>query len=79
MTALAYLPGTGDLIWTDFDPTEGRPAAGSGGLSFRVHREHRPGDRLSDHVARAAVPDQRRFPVDLADRWRDLDQPYPQR
>jgi mRNA interferase MazF len=28
MTALAYLPDTGDLIWTDFDPTKGREQAG---------------------------------------------------
>ena len=28
MTASAYLPGTGDLIWTDFDPTRGREQAG---------------------------------------------------
>jgi mRNA interferase MazF len=24
----AYVPGTGDLIWTDFDPTKGREQAG---------------------------------------------------
>jgi mRNA interferase MazF len=28
MTALVYTPGTGDLIWTDFDPTKGREQAG---------------------------------------------------
>ena len=28
MTAAAYLPDTGDLIWTDFDPTKGREQAG---------------------------------------------------
>jgi mRNA interferase MazF len=28
MTATAYLPNTGDLIWTDFDPTRGREQAG---------------------------------------------------
>ena len=28
MTAPAYLPDTGDLIWTDFDPTKGREQAG---------------------------------------------------
>ena len=28
MTASAYLPDTGDLIWTDFDPTRGREQAG---------------------------------------------------
>src|SRR5207248_10172597 len=28
MTAQAYLPTTGDLIWTDFDPTRGREQAG---------------------------------------------------
>ena len=28
MTASAYLPGTGDLVWTDFDPTRGREQAG---------------------------------------------------
>lgn len=28
MTALAYLPDTGDLIWTDFAPTKGREQAG---------------------------------------------------
>jgi mRNA interferase MazF len=28
MTAPVYLPGTGDLIWTDFDPTKGREQAG---------------------------------------------------
>ncbi len=28
MTASAYLPDTGDLIWTDFDPTKGRKQAG---------------------------------------------------
>ncbi len=28
MTARAYVPGTGDLIWTDFDPTKGREQAG---------------------------------------------------
>src|SRR5713101_9240391 len=28
MTASAYLPHTGDLIWTDFDPTKGREQAG---------------------------------------------------
>jgi len=28
MTASAYLPDTGDLIWTDFDPTKGREQAG---------------------------------------------------
>jgi mRNA interferase MazF len=28
MTAPAYLPGIGDLIWTDFDPTLGREQAG---------------------------------------------------
>jgi len=82
MMASAYLSDTGDLIWTDFDPDQGsgtgRPASGSGGFSCRIHREHRPGDRLSDHVARAAVPHQRRSAFDLADRGRDPDQPYPQ-
>src|SRR5215471_21748133 len=28
MTARAYLPDTGHLIWTDFDPTRGREQAG---------------------------------------------------
>ncbi len=28
MTARAYLPDVGDLIWTDFDPTRGREQAG---------------------------------------------------
>ena len=28
MTARAYLPNAGDLIWTDFDPTRGREQAG---------------------------------------------------
>jgi mRNA interferase MazF len=28
MRASTYLPGTGDLIWTDFDPTKGREQAG---------------------------------------------------
>src|SRR5271170_8455547 len=28
MIAPAYAPGTGDLIWTDFDPTKGREQAG---------------------------------------------------
>ncbi len=28
MKAPAYVPGTGDLIWTDFDPTRGREQAG---------------------------------------------------
>lgn len=28
MTAAAYLPDTGDLIWTDFAPTKGREQAG---------------------------------------------------
>lgn len=27
MTARTYVPGTGDLIWTDFDPTKGRERA----------------------------------------------------
>src|SRR5271170_3995867 len=28
MTPAAYVPDTGDLIWTDFDPTKGREQAG---------------------------------------------------
>jgi len=28
MTRPAYVPGAGDLIWTDFDPTRGREQAG---------------------------------------------------
>jgi mRNA interferase MazF len=28
MTISGYLPDTGDLIWTDFDPTKGREQAG---------------------------------------------------
>jgi mRNA interferase MazF len=28
MTAPIYVPGPGDLIWTDFDPTRGREQAG---------------------------------------------------
>lgn len=28
MTAAAYVPDSGDLIWTDFDPTRGREQAG---------------------------------------------------
>ena len=28
MTAPAYVPDAGDLIWTDFDPTKGREQAG---------------------------------------------------
>jgi mRNA interferase MazF len=28
MRAPAYVPGAGDLIWTDFDPTKGREQAG---------------------------------------------------
>src|SRR5215469_478098 len=28
MTAQGYIPGAGDLIWTDFDPTRGREQAG---------------------------------------------------
>jgi mRNA interferase MazF len=30
MKAPAYVPGTSDLIWTDFDPTRGREQAGRG-------------------------------------------------
>ena len=28
MTALGYVPDTGDLVWTDFDPSRGREQAG---------------------------------------------------
>jgi mRNA interferase MazF len=28
MTVPVYVPNTGDLIWTDFDPTKGREQAG---------------------------------------------------
>ena len=42
--------------WTDCDRTKGREQAGPCGFSSRAHREHRPRDRLSGHVARAAVP-----------------------
>src|ERR1700746_789425 len=28
MTVPAYVPNSGDLIWTDFDPTKGREQAG---------------------------------------------------
>ena len=28
MTLPAFVPGTGDLIWTDFDPSKGREQAG---------------------------------------------------
>ena len=28
MTVPTYVPGTGDLIWTDFDPTKGSEQAG---------------------------------------------------
>src|SRR5712671_474156 len=28
MTPAAYVPDTGDLIWTEFDPTRGREQAG---------------------------------------------------
>jgi mRNA interferase MazF len=28
MTAAVYVPDTGDLIWTDFDPTKGREQTG---------------------------------------------------
>jgi mRNA interferase MazF len=28
MTARAYVPEAGDLVWTDFDPTRGREQAG---------------------------------------------------
>ncbi len=28
MSISAYVPGAGDLIWTDFDPTKGREQAG---------------------------------------------------
>ena len=81
MTGQAYLPDTGDLIRTDSTrpraanrPAGGRPC----GFSCRVHREHRSGDRMSDHIARRAIPDKRRSPFELADRRRDPDQPYPQ-
>jgi mRNA interferase MazF len=30
MTDAPYIPNTGDLIWTDFDPTRGREQAGRG-------------------------------------------------
>jgi len=56
MTASAYSPDTGGLNWTDCDRTKGREQAGPCGFSGRAHREHRPRDRLSGHVARAAVP-----------------------
>jgi hypothetical protein len=32
MTAPAYLPDSGDLIWTDFDPTRGREQAAAAPL-----------------------------------------------
>jgi mRNA interferase MazF len=28
MTAAVYVPNTGDLIWTDFEPTKGKEQAG---------------------------------------------------
>ncbi|HJS87150.1 MAG TPA: type II toxin-antitoxin system PemK/MazF family toxin [Acetobacteraceae bacterium] len=28
MTGSSYVPGAGDLIWTDFDPTKGREQSG---------------------------------------------------
>jgi mRNA interferase MazF len=28
MTGSAYVPASGDLIWTDFDPAKGREQAG---------------------------------------------------
>ena len=82
MTASEYLPDTGDLIWTDFDPTKGREQAGRRPALVvspaTFTREHRPGDRLPDYVARAAVPDQRRSTFEIADRRRNPDQPHPQ-
>src|ERR1700730_19275905 len=60
----------------DQRPGAGRSAPGPCGFSRRLYRELRPGDRLPDYVARAAVPDQRRSTFELADRRRNLDQPH---
>jgi mRNA interferase MazF len=56
MTVPAYVPDTGDLIWTDFDPTKGgdqagrRPALVISPKTFT--EEHGARRRLSDNIAR---------------------------
>ena len=82
MTVSAHVPGAGDLIWTDFDPTRGREQAG-----------RRPALVVSsaaftEHTGRAIVcpitsrgrpfPTKCRTLTKAADLWRDTDQPYPQ-
>jgi hypothetical protein len=42
MTAAAYVPDTGDLIWTDFDPTKGREKAGRRPADGRLSWSLRP-------------------------------------
>jgi len=78
----AYVPGHGDLIWTDFDPTKGREQVGWRPAlvvsSAAFYREHWLGHCLSDYVPRSAVSDECCSPTRPTDHRRDPDQPYPQ-
>ncbi len=77
----AYVPGTGDLIWTDFDPTKGReqasrrPALVVSSVAFAKNT----GLAIVCPITSRVRP----FPTSVvaarpADRRRNPDQPYPQ-
>ena len=57
MTALDYVPDTGDLISTDFDPTRGREPGGAGRRLFSL-RQRSPRTPASPLCA----PSPRRWP-----------------
>ncbi len=60
-----------DRLRSDKGQGAGRLPAGARGVSGRVHREHRLGRRLPDHVARPTVPHQRRPAIRLSYHRRD--------
>ncbi len=80
MTAPTYAPGTGDLIWTDFDPTKGREQAGRrpalvvSSVAFTKNTGLAVVCPITSRVR--PFPDQCRCTTRPAHRRRDLDQPH---
>jgi len=82
MTPTAYVPGTGDLIWIDFDPTRGREQAGRRPalvVSSASFSRNTGLVIVPHHVLYPAFSDECSAAGRTADRRRNPDQPYPQR
>jgi len=76
MTMPTYVPGTGDLIWTEFDPTKGREQAGRRPALGEIQKDlQRLRRARKNHDLDDIARDKRELAEDRADLRKDVASP----